>query len=287
MAGHRLLAEARADLAKAAGVSEAGLPALVAELRRGSPGATRAEVLAVTEAAIARGRAAVPRAFDVDTLLPLVVESFPAEVEQDTVAGIYRQATDSAPAAYVVNLSRPEDRRLMAEVIAFHETFPGHHLAFSAQRSAGAFNSGFIEGWAIYAEYLADDLGLYATPRDRLGLHAKHMWAASRLIVEPGLHVRGWTRSQAIDFMRANTLLSDSEIAVEVDRYLALPGQSLSYMLGADRLRKARARAESMLGKAFDIRRFHKVVLDAGPRPLDAVDADVGRWIGAMANPRS
>ncbi|MFC3711699.1 DUF885 domain-containing protein [Sphingoaurantiacus capsulatus] len=286
--GHRLLAEARADLAKAAGVSEADLPTLLAELRRGTPGATREELLKVTEGALSRGRAATPRFFHLDKPLPpIVVEPFAPALEADAVAGVYRPATDSAPAAYVVNLSRPEERRLMAEVIAFHETFPGHHLAFAAQRSAGSFNSGFIEGWAIYAEYLADEAGLYATPRDRLGLHAKHMWAASRLIVEPGLHVRGWTRAQAIDFMRANTLLSDTEIAVEVDRYLALPGQSLSYMLGADRLRKARARAERVLGKAFDIRRFHKMVLDAGPRPLDAVDADVDRWIGAMAKPRT
>jgi uncharacterized protein (DUF885 family) len=285
--GQRLLAETRRELARAAGVPERELPALMRRLREERPATSRAELLRVTEAALARARTAAPRWFAVDDVPPVVVEPQAESLEADAVAGSYRQAAPGAPAAYVVNLSRPAERRLMAEVIAFHETIPGHHLAFAAQRNAGRFDSGFVEGWAIYAEYLADEMGLYGTPRDRLGLHAKHLWAASRLLVEPGLHVRGWTRQQAIDFMAANTLLSRTEIEVEVDRYLAVPGQSLAYMLGADRLRQARARAERALGERFDIRRFHDVVLRPGPRPLAEVDRDVAAWVAAMAAPRA
>jgi uncharacterized protein (DUF885 family) len=279
--GRALLAEARRDLAQAAGIAEAELPRLLTELRRPAPDVTRDELLAVSEAALARARAALPRWFEAGELPPIVIEPMPASAEADAVAGAYRAGEGGAPAAYVVNLSRPGERRLMAEVIAFHETLPGHHLAFSLQRSPGQFNSGFIEGWAIYAEFLADEMKLYGSPRDQMGMHAKHLWAASRLVVEPGLHVRGWTRAQAIDFMRANTLLSDAEIAVEVDRYLALPGQSLAYMLGADQFRRVRARAERALGRRFDIRRFHTVVLAPGPRPLAQVDVDVDAWIAA------
>ncbi len=281
-AGYALLAEARRDLARAAGVREAELPRVVAELRRPVPGATREELLAITRGAMARARAALPRWFEAGALPPIAIERVPMAEEADTVAGFYRQAQGSAPAAYVVNLGRPEERRLMAEVIAFHETLPGHHLAFARQTSPGQFNSGFIEGWAIYAEYLADEMKLFSSRRDRMGMHAKHLWAASRLIVEPGLHVRGWTRDQAIDFMRVNTALSDAEIAVEVDRYLAMPGQSLAYMLGADQLRRARARAEKALGRRFDIRRFHSIVLTPAPRSLERVNADVDAWIAAV-----
>jgi uncharacterized protein (DUF885 family) len=107
---------------------------------------------------------------------------------------------------------------------------------------------------------------------------AKHLWAASRLVVEPGLHLRGWTRAQAIDFMRTHTALSDAEIAVEVDRYIASPGQSLSYMLGYDRIVSARHYAERMLGPRFDLRHFHQIVLGPGSRPLNEMYADVVRW---------
>ncbi len=283
--GRSLLQEARRDLAQAAGVSEAKLPQLLAELRRETSNTSREEVLAVTQAALQRAQQALPRWFNADQLPPIMVEPYPASIEAGAVAGAYRPATGDASAAYVVNLSRPGERRLMAEVIAFHETLPGHHLSFSLQKEAGRFNSGFVEGWAIYSEYLADEMKLYGTPRDRMGMHAKHLWAASRLIVEPGLHVRGWTRQQAIDFMRANTVLSDAEIAVEVDRYLAWPGQSLAYMLGADLIRHARARAERGLGPKFDVRAFHDIVLRKGPRPLAQVDKDVDAWIASLSKP--
>jgi len=284
--GRAMLAEARRELARAAGVDESALPQLLADLRREAPATSREELLAVSNAAMERARQALPRWFNSGRLPPVAIEPIAAHREPFEVAGVYRAAAGDASAAYLVNLSRPGERRLMAEVIAFHETLPGHHLAFSLAGDGGSPNAGFIEGWAIYAEYLADEMGLYGSARDRAGMRAKHLWAASRLIVEPGLHLRGWTRAQAIDFMRANTALSDAEIAVEVDRYLVMPGQSLAYMLGAGRIRRARDRARTALGDRFDIRAFHDVVLCPGARPLARLDSDIDAWIASASNGR-
>ncbi len=110
-------------------------------------------------------------------------------------------------------------------------------------------------------------------------MHGKHLWAASRLVVEPGLRVRGWTRARAVDFMRRHTALSDAEVGIEVDRYLAMPGQSLAYLLGARRIVAARKGARRCLGPRFDVRGFHDAVLRPGSRPLARVDADVDRWM--------
>jgi uncharacterized protein (DUF885 family) len=206
------------------------------------------------------------------------VEALPAAMEASASAGFYRSPRDGRPAAYVINLSRPDDRRLMAEVIAFHEALPGHHISAALALPDGDFNSGYAEGWALYSEYLADEMGLYSSPLDRAGMMAKHLWAASRLVVEPGLHLHGWSREQAVAFMRRHTALTDAEIAVEVDRYIATPGQSLSYMLGYDRIISARRYAERALGPRFDLRRFHDVVLGPGSRGLDRMHADVVRW---------
>jgi uncharacterized protein (DUF885 family) len=179
----------------------------------------------------------------------------------------------------VINTSRLEDRRLMSEAIAFHEGIPGHHLQAAMAESSGGYVAGFAEGWAVYAERLAAEMGLYGSRLDRTGLWAKRLWAASRLVVEPGLHLHGWSREEAIAFMLTNTALPRAEIEVEVDRYLALPGQSLSYMLGNLELRRLRRRAEERLGDAFDPRAFHRVVLRPGSRPLPEVAADVEAWI--------
>ena len=173
----------------------------------------------------------------------------------------------------------------MAEVIAFHEGLPGHHTRFALDLPEGDFNSGFAEGWALYSEYVADEMHLYSGRLDRAGMMAKHLWAASRLVVEPGLHLHGWTRARAVAFMHAHTALSDAEIAVEVDRYIATPGQSLSYMLGYDRIAAARRHAERALGPRFDLRQFHQIVLGPGSRSLDRVYADVVRWADSGGPP--
>jgi uncharacterized protein (DUF885 family) len=280
--GRRLLGEAEGELQRLYHVRPGDMPALLARLRdQREPGFDAARLLAMTRAAIARGTAAMPHMFLGEAQQPVAVDPMPAAMEANSPAGMYRAAESGRPAAYVINLSRPQERRLMTEVIAFHETLPGHHIRAALGLPAGRFNSGFLEGWGLYAEYLADEMGLYSSPTDRAGMMAKHLWAASRLVVEPGLHLHGWTRAQALAFMRSHTTLSDAEIAVEVDRYIATPGQSLSYMLGYDRIISARHYAERVMGPRFDLRQFHQVVLGPGSRPLDQMVADVHRWAEA------
>jgi uncharacterized protein (DUF885 family) len=280
--GRRLLGETEAELARLHGISPARIPALLASLRtRQEPGFTEDRLVEISRAAITRAEAAVPRLFSRPIQMPVAVEPMPRTMEASFPAGFYRAPDEDGGdgnAAYVINRSRPADRRLMAEVIAFHEALPGHHIGLGLGYPEGVFNSGFVEGWAIYAEYLADEAGLYSSNLDRTGMITKHLWAASRLVVEPGLHVHGWSRQQAIDFMLHHTALSQEEIALEVDRYIALPGQSLAYMLGYDRIAAARRYAERRMGRRFDLRQFHDVVWSAGPRPLDQMDADVRRW---------
>lgn len=280
--GRRLLSEAEGELQRLYHVGPGDMPALLARLRDlREPGFDRDRLLALTRAAIARATAAMPRMFLGGAQQPVGVDPMPAAMEADSPAGMYRYGENGRPAAYVINLSRPQERRLMTEVITFHETLPGHHIRAALGLPAGTFNSGYAEGWGLYAEYLADEMGLYSSPTDRAGMMAKHLWAASRLVVEPGLHLHGWTRAQALAFMRDHTALSDAEIAVEVDRYIASPGQSLSYMLGYDRIMGARNYAERVMGQRFDLRHFHQVVLGPGSRPLDEMVADVHRWADA------
>jgi uncharacterized protein (DUF885 family) len=280
--GRRLLRATEADLARLYGTSMDQVPLLIARLRATrEPGFTAERLVEISRAAIARATAAMPRMFLGSARHPVVVEALPVAAEASAAAGFYRPAQGDQPAAYVINRSRPQERRLMAEVIAFHETLPGHHAQPALDLPPGDFNSGFAEGWALYSEYVADEMHLYSSRLDRAGMMAKHLWAASRLVVEPGLHLHGWTRDQAVAFMRAHTALSDAEIAVEVDRYIATPGQSLSYMLGYDRIAAARRFAERALGRRFDLRRFHQMVLGPGSRPLDRVYADIVRWAGS------
>lgn len=277
--GNRIYNESSAQLAALYHRPVSEVPQILAELRaQRHDDFTRDDVVATSQAAIARARAAMPRMFTRPLQSDVTVQALPAAMEASFPAAAYRPAEGDTPPTFVVNLSRPGDRRLMAEVIAFHEAIPGHHVSFALGYPQGEFNSGFVEGWAIYAEYLADEMGLYSSDLDRAGMMTKHLWAASRLIVEPGIQLHGWTRERAIDYMRTHTALSDAEIALEVDRYISTPGQSLSYMLGYDVIMQARREAEQRMGARFDLRQFHDVVLSAGSRPLAQVRADVQRW---------
>jgi len=243
---------------------------------------TPKELIALSAAAIKRADAATLSRFAHKSGSPIGVVEMPAYVQDSFPAGRYVAAQGNEPATYSINPSRPQERRLMAEVIAFHEAIPGHHLfaTYPRPESAGSdYNAGTVEGWAIYTEYLADEMGLYSSTLDRQGMIAKHLWAASRLLVEPGLHIHHWSRERAIQFMLDNTLLSRTEIEIEVDRYIAMPGQSLSYMLGANLIMEERERAHAALGKKFDIAAFHDVVLGPGGRPLPVVRADIRHWV--------
>jgi uncharacterized protein (DUF885 family) len=242
---------------------------------------TSKELVALSAAAIKRADTATLSRFAYKVVSPIEVVEMPAHIQSSFPAGSYVRAQSSQPAAYSINPSRPQERRLMAEVIAFHEAIPGHHLffAYPRQTAGSGGNAGIIEGWAVYAEYLADEMGLFSSTLDRQGMIAKHLWAASRLLVEPGLHLHHWSRERAIQFMLDNTLLSRTEIEIEVDRYIAMPGQSLSYMLGANLIMEERERAHAALGNKFDIAAFHDVVLAPGVRALPVVRADIRHWV--------
>ena len=135
----------------------------------------------------------------------------------------------------------------------------------------------------LYAEKLGVDMGIYRTPYEHFGRLTYEMWRACRLVVDTGLHAKGWTRQQALDYLAANTALSLHEVRTEVDRYIAWPGQALAYKVGELRIRELRRRADSQLGPAFDIRRFHDLVLGSGSLPLDVLEARVDAWISAEA----
>jgi uncharacterized protein (DUF885 family) len=283
--GWRILKDTDRELLKTAGVPASRKRALLDKLRTSEPNehVTGDDIVRISQAALRRAEAKLPGWFiDIPRAEPLAVEPMDAAMAVNAPAGSYSPKLGGRlRAVYEVNTSRPADRRLMAEVIAFHEGVPGHHLAALASHGEGGFDSGFGEGWAIYAEYLADEMGLYSTKRDRMGMMAKHLWAASRLVVEPGLHVHGWSRDQAIRFMLDHTALPQKEIEIEVDRYISMPGQSLSYMLGYDRFHAMRERAQAALGPKFNLPRFNQVLLRKGMRDLDDVDKDVTAWIAS------
>ena len=242
---------------------------------------TTHELIAVSKSALVRAEESLPHVFSQKVLQPIVVEEMPGYMQGSAPAGYYGGAEGNTPARYIINTSRPNERRLMAEVIAFHEGIPGHHLwnAYPRGKPVEFNNSGLSEGWAIYAEYLADEMGLYGSILDRQGMIAKHLWAASRLIVEPGLHLNGWSREKAIRFMLNNTVMSRTEIEIEVDRYTSMPGQSLSYILGANFILTERRRAQKILGSRFKLAEFHDVILLGGGRPLPQVRDDIGAWL--------
>lgn len=173
------------------------------------------------------------------------------------------------------------------EAIALHEAVPGHHLQYARAaeladmpmfRRSGGFTV-YSEGWALYAETLGPELGLYKDPYSRFGFHTNQAWRAARLVVDTGIHAKGWTRQQAIDYMRAATGMESNRVAWEVDRYISQPAQALTYMIGQLKFIELREKAQRALGARFDIRRFHMAVLDQGQVPLDLLERVVDDWI--------
>ena len=203
------------------------------------------------------------------------------EEKHSTIAYYRPPAADgSRPGRYYINTSAPETRpRYEAEALAYHESVPGHHLQIAiAQELTGTpefrKNSGvtaFVEGWGLYSERLADEMGLYTSDLDRIGILSFDSWRACRLVVDTGMHAMGWTREQAIRFMLENTALAENNIVNEVDRYITWPGQALAYKTGQLEMMKLRRAAEARLGKGFDIRRFHDALLGDGAVPLLAL----------------
>lgn len=201
---------------------------------------------------------------------------------KDSVLGYYQPpaADGSRPGAHVINTYAPTSRpRFEYEALAFHESVPGHHLQFAVGQSLTdlprfrrfAYVAAYSEGWALYTERLCDELGLYSDGLSRLGMVSFDAWRAGRLVVDTGMHHYGWSRARAIGYLREHTALSESNIANEVDRYIARPGQALAYMIGRLRIRELRQREQARLGAGFDLRAFHDRVLRLGSVPLDTL----------------
>jgi uncharacterized protein (DUF885 family) len=250
---------------------------------------SRAELIKYAESAVARAREALPKAFGRIPSAPVIVEPYPPFLEKTAPGGQAISPTaDGRPGKYMINAyNATEQSRAGLESTAFHEAYPGHHLQVSIALERKDlhslqryfFLSGFGEGWALYSERLSDEMGLFSSDIDRLGLLSNEALRAARLVVDSGMHALGWTRQQAIDYLLAHTTETKSHAAAEIDRYIAVPGQATAYMIGNLEIRKLRDEATKALGARFDLRAFHDLVLEDGSLPLWVLREKVEWWI--------
>ena len=225
--------------------------------------------------------------------LPYGIKEIPAEIAEGTTTAYYNPGSPEIGIAgfYFVNTSKLDQRPLWeVPALSVHEAVPGHHhqialqqeLALHDFRKYGAFFTAFTEGWGLYSERLGIEMGLYDTPAKDMGRLSYEMWRACRLVVDTGIHAKGWTKDRAIAFMTDNSALSAANIKAEVNRYIAWPGQALAYKIGEIKIRELRALGEKELGAKFDLAAFHDVVLGQGAVPLDVLEAQVKEWIAGQ-----
>lgn len=250
------------------------------------------ELLSSARAAVTRAEAAVPGWFGRLAGSRCRIEPVPPADAPGAPAAYYLPPSMDGrrPGVYFANTDRAAERdRFVSEVMAFHEAVPGHHFQIALAQELTHLPlfrrvttpTAYAEGWGLYTERLADEMGLYSSDLDRLGMLAMDSMRAGRLVVDTGMHARGWTREQAVAYLRDNTPMADLEIANEVDRYIAYAGQALSYMVGRLEIQRLRRETEARLGAAFDIRGFHDTVLGNGPLPLAVLDEVVSAWVPA------
>jgi uncharacterized protein (DUF885 family) len=254
--------------------------------------AGRREMIADALRYTQQARAMLPQLF---TRLPkaeVVVKRMERFSEAGDAAARYQSpALDgSQPGIYYLNLANTKRiPRYTMEALSYHEALPGHHMQNAIAQELGELPTfrrrswyvAYGEGWALYSEQLGKEVGQYKTALSEIGRLAESMWRATRLVVDTGLHAKGWTRAQAVDYMLAHIPSTREEITAEVDRYLVWPGQATGYMVGKLRILSLREKAQTQLGSKFDVRRFHDAVLASGPVPLDVLEAIITRWIAA------
>jgi uncharacterized protein (DUF885 family) len=293
--GLRESARIRADMEKVA--KAAGFPnraAFIQDLR------TNPQYFATTPDQLMRETAIVTKQIDGKMpglfgrlpRLPYGIREIPAEIAEGTTTAYYNSGSPETGIAgtYYVNTSKLNQRPLWeVPALSLHEAVPGHHHQIALQQELDiapfrrnfSFFTAFTEGWGLYAESLGEEMGLYDTPAKKMGQLSYQAWRASRLVVDTGIHSKGWDKARAVAFMRENTALTDANIDAEVNRYISWPGQALAYMIGNIRIREMRAKAQKALGARFDLRRFHDAVLQQGSVPLDVLEAQVDEWVAA------
>lgn len=252
---------------------------------------TRGEVEAKAAEALGRAKAAMPRFFGRLPVADCVVKPIPDYEAPYTYVAYYRQPVPGeAPGEYRINSWAPETRpRFEAEVLAFHESIPGHHLQIAIAQELPATpafrrhlgTTAYVEGWALYTERLAEEMGLYTGDLDRMGMLSFDAWRASRLVVDTGIHAYGWTRAEAEAFMLAHTPLAANNVRNEVDRYVTWPGQAVAYKVGQLEMWRLRREAEARLGARFDLPGFHDAVLAEGAVTLPVLRRNVEAWVVA------
>ncbi len=250
------------------------------------------EMMKVARFALAAAQAAVPKYFGIQPKEKCVVRAIPeVEAPFQTIA-YYRQphGDGSAPGEFYLNTYEPQSRpRFEMEVLVHHEAVPGHHLQIAIAQERPALPAfiryagltAFVEGWALYAERLSDEMGLYTGDLDRVGMVSYDAWRAARLVVNTGIHSMGWSRAKAEAFMHDHTALADNNISNEVNRYIAWPGQALAYKVGQLEILRLREDAKKRLGDRFDLREFHDVVLGWGAVTLPVLADRVNAWVTA------
>jgi uncharacterized protein (DUF885 family) len=278
------------DVAKQAGF--ASREAYIAELRRNPKyyAKTPEELMAVAARTSKLIDGLMPKYFGRLPRLPYGLKEIPKETAETTTTAYYNAGSAASGIAgfYYVNTSKLDQRPLFEyPALTVHEAVPGHHHQGAIQqeidlpdfRKFGVWYTAFGEGWGLYSEYLGEEMGIYDTPEKMMGRLSYEMWRACRLVVDTGMHAKGWSKDQALAFMKDNTALSQANIEAEVNRYISWPGQALGYKIGEIKIRELRARAEKALGTKFDIRRFHDAVLEQGSLPLDVLSRQIDDWI--------
>jgi uncharacterized protein (DUF885 family) len=251
---------------------------------------TSQEIIDSSQAVIVRAKGAMGKWFGRLPKADVVIQPYPEFRQRAGAPGQYQPAPEdgSRPAIFLINPSEPRGKSLgHTEQLAIHEAIPGHHLqiAIAQERtdlhrlSRYSYNSGFGEGWALYAERLGEEMGLYASDLGRMGLLSSEAFRAARMIIDAGIHTKGWSREQALDYMLGHTTVERRMAEGEIDRYISWPGQAPSYMIGRLEIMRLREQARSALGERFDIRAFHDAVLEDGTVPLGLLRQKIERWI--------